>query len=704
MIFEHHRFEIWGPSQHPYKHDVSEFSYIHSALPGVTNVETALNYVLAVLYPQTQPAVANVAALPAAGNVINDYRVVQDNGVDGKAASYRWEQREGEASPSWHKIYDMDWGTDSILTQFYLKTQDIYASKFGYDDRDASGVLVAGVLAGQTIFGGATANKNLTLKANSGDGTGSQTGFVQVGDSFRPIADNTLDLGTSSLKFRNLYVGTTISVGTSYVAGTLTLAAGSITDSSTAISFGSTSLSTTGTLACGTLTIGNLVLASASITNTSGTISFSTTNLSTSGTLASGAHTIGNLVLASGSITNTSGTISFSTTNLSTSGTLSAGDSVFTKVSADNITLDLNTISITNSGGNLNIGANGAGVVNITSAMTTIDQTITGNFVASGTAKAGNLKITGNIFSSQDTNGNITLTPNGTGQVEVSSLVFPTTTSTQDLGKTSHLFGYAWLAGGVKDGTNTLAIATLMSLRDILVGASSGMTIFYDGAKWNPSIPDTEITHGTLSGLSADDHLQYALLLGRSGGQTLIGSTLASENLNLDSTSHATKGSIFLKSKASPFTTAAYSAGWTGTDLGDATHCFNDMYSKGVFKGFRLENYTSSTLPTSSAQNVGRLVFSTDNNKIYVDSGTAFIVAGVGKYISDIVFDGSTVLKDVNVSANITDARNCIIQLLDNTNSFERIFCKIEATSASNVRIECSPALPAASYRLIVLE
>lgn len=50
--------------------------------------------------------------------------------------------------------------------------------------------------------------------------------------------------------------------------------------------------------------------------------------------------------------------------------------------------------------------------------------------------------------------------------------------------------------------------------------------------------------HGALAGLTDDDHTQYASLNGRSGGQTLKGGTAASENLNLQSTSHATKGDI----------------------------------------------------------------------------------------------------------------------------------------------------------------
>ncbi|MGZ3772390.1 MAG: beta strand repeat-containing protein [Pseudobdellovibrionaceae bacterium] len=50
----------------------------------------------------------------------------------------------------------------------------------------------------------------------------------------------------------------------------------------------------------------------------------------------------------------------------------------------------------------------------------------------------------------------------------------------------------------------------------------------------------------TWSSISSDTFTQYALLAGRSGGQTMYGGTAASNNLTLDSTSHATKGNILL--------------------------------------------------------------------------------------------------------------------------------------------------------------
>lgn len=61
-------------------------------------------------------------------------------------------------------------------------------------------------------------------------------------------------------------------------------------------------------------------------------------------------------------------------------------------------------------------------------------------------------------------------------------------------------------------------------------------------------IPTSGIDHGGLTGLSDDDHAQYALLAGRSGGQSLVGGTASGNNLTLSSTAHATKGKVILGS------------------------------------------------------------------------------------------------------------------------------------------------------------
>lgn len=77
---------------------------------------------------------------------------------------------------------------------------------------------------------------------------------------------------------------------------------------------------------------------------------------------------------------------------------------------------------------------------------------------------------------------------------------------------------------------------------------TAGQLLTSGGAGANPSwttVSGGVTAHSALTGLtSGDDHTQYALLAGRSGGQTLIGGTASGNNLTLQSTSHATKGRI----------------------------------------------------------------------------------------------------------------------------------------------------------------
>ncbi len=75
---------------------------------------------------------------------------------------------------------------------------------------------------------------------------------------------------------------------------------------------------------------------------------------------------------------------------------------------------------------------------------------------------------------------------------------------------------------------------------------ASGLTVGYVvRASGATTFAWAQLQHNDLGSLTTgDDHTQYALLAGRSGGQTLYGGTLASNNLVLDSTSNATKGVV----------------------------------------------------------------------------------------------------------------------------------------------------------------
>ncbi len=67
----------------------------------------------------------------------------------------------------------------------------------------------------------------------------------------------------------------------------------------------------------------------------------------------------------------------------------------------------------------------------------------------------------------------------------------------------------------------------------------------YNGSAW--VLFGSLVNHSSLVGLTNDEHLQYALLSGRSGGQQWYGGTNASDKLIIESTLNSTKGSISLQ-------------------------------------------------------------------------------------------------------------------------------------------------------------
>lgn len=110
----------------------------------------------------------------------------------------------------------------------------------------------------------------------------------------------------------------------------------------------------------------------------------------------------------------------------------------------------------------------------------------------------------------------------------------------------------SWVVGDwiVNNGTvwfkadHTDAVASVFGRTGIVTAQANDYT-WAQIDKTTSSVADVATKdHDLLDGLSDDDHSQYALLAGRSGGQTLIGDVDASGNLTLQSTAHATKGTI----------------------------------------------------------------------------------------------------------------------------------------------------------------
>jgi hypothetical protein len=165
-------------------------------------------------------------------------------------------------------------------------------------------------------------------------------------------------------------------------------------------------------------------------------------------------------------------------------------------------------------------------------------------------------------------------------------------------------------------------------VEDILYVLPDGTIHIWDGTAF---IASGVTDHGSLTGLTdSDDHTQYVLLAGRSGGQLINGGTVAGNSLTLSSTSNATKGSIIFGDSRYNESTNRFVLGTaTGTsriNLPDAGTTASDGISFGASL-VNLYRLNSNTLKTdgnlaigasyllsanyiSPVNNIGRIYFS----------------------------------------------------------------------------------------------
>jgi hypothetical protein len=101
------------------------------------------------------------------------------------------------------------------------------------------------------------------------------------------------------------------------------------------------------------------------------------------------------------------------TADIATTGT----QTIIGQLDVDGVRTKDNKITTNATNANLELSANGSGVVDIQNAMTTVGQTVTGNISVTGQADVDNIRINGNTISSTSSNGGITISPNGTGSI-----------------------------------------------------------------------------------------------------------------------------------------------------------------------------------------------------------------------------------------------------------------------------------------------
>ena len=285
--------------------------------------------------------------------------------------------------------------------------------------------------------------------------------------------------GTLSVSGATTFSGA-ISAGTGTTVGNITLANGSITDSSGAISFGNENLTTTGTITAGTgSSLGNLTLANGSITDSSGAISFGNENLTTTGTMTSGT-----LIMASGSITDSSGAISFGNENLTTTGTLTV-DGLATLGS---MTVTALTITGTLAVDNLNIFD--STISSDSNADIRLEPGGTGSVIISSLTIDDNINITDNEITTTQSNSNLVMSPAGTGQVSIAKA---------DIN--------AGNIDGTAIGASTPAAGTFTTLTVTSALTLEGITLDDNTVKTNSSNANLELTGNgtgsvTISGLT----------------------------------------------------------------------------------------------------------------------------------------------------------------------------------------------------------
>ena len=321
--------------------------------------------------------------------------------------------------------------------------------------------------------------------------------------------------------------------------GTLTMAGGSITDSSGAISFGNENLTTTGTLQVdGTATLGAMTVTSLNIT----------------GTLA-----VDNLNIFDSTISSDSN----ADIRLEPGGT---GSVIIDSLTIDdNINITDNEITTTQSNSDLVISPAGTGQVSIAKADINSGN-IDGTAIGATTPAAGTfttltvtsaltlegITLDDNTVKTNSSNANLELTGNGTGSVTISGLTFPTSDgSANQFMKTDGSGNLAFATAGatlnnsdIADATTTVATSTTTVLNTF------GVTT-YRSAKYFISIADAtnsrfEVVEANVTHDGSDAYIsQFGSTTDHTGPLAIFTADVSGGNVRLLTTNTSSDSCVF---------------------------------------------------------------------------------------------------------------------------------------------------------------
>ena len=423
-----------------------------------------------------------------------------------------------------------------------------------------------------------------------------------------PKATNTVDLGTSTLQFKNIYVDgvgyiddidaeTISSSGNTDVGGLLTVT-GNATVGGT---FGVTGLSTLASLGVTTtLTVGGSVgITGATIMSGNLTVNGNTVI----GNAASDTVTV-TADVASNLIPSADSTYDLGATGSEWRDLYIDGTAKIDALEADTANIDGGSVDGTSIGAGTPssgsfAGLTATGTVNLSGAtvsnlgaVTTADingGTVDGVTIGTNSAvtdlRVDNLKVDGNAITSTNTNGNIDLTPAGTGEVNISKVdinsgaidntVIGATTAVAGSFTTVSTSGQATLAtvdinGGAIDGT-AIGGSSASSGAFTTVTASGGFSGAISGNV-------TGNVSGNLTGdVTGDVTGDLTGNVTASSGSSTFTNVVVNGTLNMNAGTTATIENLTAPTNANDAATKAYVDGEISTLIGDAGAGLNTL-------------------------------------------------------------------------------------------------------------------------------
>lgn len=202
-------------------------------------------------------------------------------------------------------------------------------------------------------------------------------------------------------------------------------------------------------------------------------------------------------------------------------------------------------------------------------------------------------------------------------------------------------------------------------MKNYIVSIFLSLLIIVSFAYTQPQ-PFFDPNHDNFTNLSNDTHTQYALLAGRSGGQSLIGGTASSESLDLSSTSNATKGEVTVNDEGADQnfrvegdTTSDLIFADAGTDrVGIGTNIPNSTFK--IDGSFAQEVRLVSTTPITAGDETVILADPTSAS-IIVNLPTAVGIAGRRYSISKVVASANSVTIEPDGSETLNGNPNNIM-------------------------------------------